>query len=53
MDRGFDRVDADIRDLRAEMDTRFHLLERSVQRSGAGLILTFVAGFVTLLLAGS
>jgi hypothetical protein len=65
MDRGFDRVDADIRELRAEInarfegvdvrlegvDARFDQMNRTIQWFGGGMILTFVAGFATLLLA--
>jgi hypothetical protein len=57
IDRGFDRVDRDIRELRAETNERFQSVERhfdqlqsTIQRFGGGMILTFVAGFATLLL---
>jgi hypothetical protein len=57
MDRGFDRVDRDIRELRAETNERFQSVERrfdqlqsTIQRFGSGMTLTFIAGFVTLLL---
>ncbi len=62
MDKRFERVDRDIRDLRAEvksgdealrteMSMRFEGLERTVHWFGGGMLLTFLAGFVTLLLA--
>jgi hypothetical protein len=53
MDRGFDRVDRDIRDLRAElktdMDSRFGRLEArfdSMQRMTLGAYVTAVLGLI-------
>ena len=61
MDKGFERVDRDIRDLRvemkfgdealrAEMSARFGSLERTIHWFGGGMLLTFAAAFLTLLL---
>jgi hypothetical protein len=49
VDRGFDRVDLDIRDLRAEMDKRFTRLEAkfdSMQRLTLAAYLTVIAGLI-------
>lgn len=49
MDRGFDRVDRDIRDLRVEMDSRFNRLEDrfdSMQRMTIVAYLTAIVGLV-------
>jgi hypothetical protein len=53
MDRGFDRVDKDIRELRAElkaeMDTRFGRLEArfdSMQRMTLGAYITAILGLI-------
>jgi hypothetical protein len=61
MDRGFERVDLDMRSLRGEMksdvealrtevSTRFGSLERTIHWFGGGMLLTFAAAFLTLLL---
>jgi hypothetical protein len=49
MDRGFERVDRDLRDLRADMDARFdrletnfHALQRTIIQVGGGLIGTVI-----------
>jgi hypothetical protein len=56
VDKRFDRVDADFRDLRAEMNARFERIEsriddvnRTMLRLGAGAIVTFVVGFAGLI----
>jgi hypothetical protein len=49
VDRGFDRVDRDIRDLRAEMDARFNRLEDrfdSMQRMTLAAYLTAIVGLI-------
>jgi len=49
MDKGFDRVDLDLRDLRSEMDRRFGRLEarfNSMQRMMLAGYLTAVLAFV-------
>jgi hypothetical protein len=58
MDDGFNRVDADIRDLRgevsalrAETNARFDAFQRTMLQLGGGMIVTFVAGFASLLAA--
>ena len=42
MDQGFDRVDRDIRDLRAEVSGEFRELRSLIHRFGAGLVATIV-----------
>jgi hypothetical protein len=53
VDKGFDRVDTDIRELRAEMnarfdriDARFESMQQSMQRTTFGMLATIVAGFL-------
>jgi len=48
VDKRFDRVDADIRDLRGEMNTRFDALQRTLLQIGGGMIAALVAGFAAL-----
>jgi outer membrane murein-binding lipoprotein Lpp len=47
MDNGFDRVDVDIRALRAEMSA----LQRIMLQLGGGMMVTFVVGFASILVA--
>jgi hypothetical protein len=47
MDDGFNRVDADIRALRAEMSA----LQRTMLQLGGGMMVTFVVGFASILVA--
>jgi hypothetical protein len=47
VDEGFRRIDADIRELRAEM-TAFH---RMILQLGGGMIVTFAVGFAGLIIA--
>lgn len=65
MDEGFNRVDADIRELRGEMsalrgemnsrltemNSRFDAFQRTMLQLGGGMIVTFVVGFASILLA--
>jgi hypothetical protein len=69
MDDGFNRVDADIRALRAETNARFDAAEaradsrfeamqartdafqRTMLQLGGGMMVTFVVGFASILLA--
>ncbi|HXV05114.1 MAG TPA: hypothetical protein VFP23_04350 [Solirubrobacterales bacterium] len=58
VDRGFDRLDADFRAMRAEMqarfaqmDARFDAMQRMLIQIGGGMIVTFVVGFASLLIA--
>ena len=47
VDRGFERVDQDIRELRGDVNA----LQRTMVQVSLGMIGTFVVGFATLLLA--
>jgi hypothetical protein len=56
MEDGFNRVDADLRELRTEMNMRFERVEsriddinRTMLRLGGGAIATFVVGFAGLI----
>ncbi len=65
MDDGFNRVDADIRALRGEMnslrgemgvrfeasDARFDAFQRTMLQLGGGMMVTFVVGFASILIA--
>jgi flagellar capping protein FliD len=49
MDRGFDRVDSDLRDMKAETSARFDRLDArfdSMQRMMLGAYVTAVLGFI-------
>jgi len=45
VNRHFDRVEGEIRELRGEMNRRFDSLQRTLLQIGGGLIGTLVAGF--------
>ena len=45
VDWRFDRVDADNRDLRAEMNSRFDSLQRTLLQIAGGTIAALIAGF--------
>jgi hypothetical protein len=49
VDEGFRRVDADIRDLRTEMNSRFDALQRTMLQIGGGMIAALLAGFMGLI----
>jgi len=49
MDEGFDRVHAEIRELRRDMDAKIDNLHRVVLQVGAGMVATFVVGFVGII----
>jgi hypothetical protein len=51
VESGFNRLDADIRALRAETSARFDGLQRALLQVGAGVIATMVIGFASLLAA--
>ena len=54
MDDGFNRVDADIRDLRGEMNTlrgEMNAFQRTMLQLGGGMMVTFVVGFASILVA--
>jgi hypothetical protein len=55
MDRGFDRVDADIREQRAEtkseleaLDSRLDAIQKTMAQAAIGMSAAFVAGFAAL-----
>jgi hypothetical protein len=52
MDRGFDRVDTDLRELRTEMNSRFGLVDArfdSMHRMIIATLVAVVVGFVSVL----
>jgi len=49
MDAGFDRVDADLRSLRTEMNTRIDSVQRTMIQVGGGMIATYLVGFAGLI----
>jgi len=49
VENGFNRVDADLRDLRESMDRRFGRLENAIYYVGGGGILALIALIGTLL----
>lgn len=56
MESGFNRVDADIRNLRTEMNARFERVEsrfdditRTMLRLGGGAIVTMIVGFAGII----
>jgi len=49
VDEGFRRVDADIRDLRTEMNSRFDALQGTMLQIGGGMIAALLAGFMGLI----
>jgi hypothetical protein len=48
VDEGFKRVDANIRDLRAEVNARFDALDRTLLQIGGGAIAALIAGFAAI-----
>jgi hypothetical protein len=48
---GFQRVDADLREMRSDMNTRFEAMQRLIIQVGGGLFGTMVIGFLSLALA--
>jgi hypothetical protein len=62
VENGFNRVDADLREIRAEIkseigglrgetNARFDSLQRTMLQLGGGMIATFVVGFTSILVA--
>jgi hypothetical protein len=51
MRRGFDRVDADIRDLRSDMTAQIDALRQTMIRIGGGMIAGMSVGFLSVLAA--
>jgi hypothetical protein len=49
MDEGFRRVDADVRELRTEMNARFDNLNRSLLQLGGGVIVALIGLIATQL----
>jgi hypothetical protein len=49
MDQGFDRVDADLRELRTEMNTRFDALQRTLILATGGMIAALIGLIATQL----
>lgn len=49
MDEGFRRVDADVRELRTEMNARFDNLNRILLRLGGGVIVALIGLIATQL----
>lgn len=53
MDAGFARVDADIRELRAELRGEFSVLRTTLLRVGGGIMVGLVGVIATLLAGGA
>lgn len=49
MDAGFNRVDADLRELRTEMNARFDALQRTLIHVAGGILAAFGAAIVGLI----
>jgi hypothetical protein len=50
MAEGFQRVDADLRELRSDMNNRFEAMQRLIIQVGGGLFGTMIIGFLSLVL---
>lgn len=50
MAEGFQRVDADLRELRSDMNNRFEAMQRLIIQVGGGLFGTMIIGFLGLVL---
>lgn len=50
MAEGFQRVDADLRELRSDMNNRFEAMQRLIIQVGGGLFGTMLIGFLSLVL---
>jgi hypothetical protein len=46
IDEGFNRLDRDVGDLRAEMNSRFEATQRLIIQVGGGMFVTMVVGFL-------
>ena len=51
MDAGFDRIDADVRELRLELRTDIGSLQSTILRGGGGMIATMLVGFLSVIAA--
>ncbi|HMI80736.1 MAG TPA: hypothetical protein VK480_03005 [Solirubrobacterales bacterium] len=49
MAEGFQRVDADLRELRSDMNNRFEAMQRLIVQVGGGLFGTMLIGFLGLI----
>ena len=49
MGEGFQRVDADLRELRSDMNNRFEAMQRLIIQVGGGLFGTMLVGFLSLI----
>jgi hypothetical protein len=49
VDQGFERVDADIRELRTEMNTRFDAMQRTLFLAAAGIVAALIGLIATQL----
>lgn len=53
VDRGFDRIDADLRELRGDMADRFDSLNRLIIQVGGGIFASVLVAVIGILAAGS
>jgi hypothetical protein len=53
VERGFDRVDRDIRDLRVDMTARIEALRQTMIRIGGGMLLGFISVLAAILARGA
>lgn len=51
MAEGFQRVDADLRELRSDMNNRFEAMQRLIIQVGGGLFGTMIIGFLSIVLS--
>jgi hypothetical protein len=53
VERGFDRVDRDIRDLRVDMTAQIEALRQTMIRIGGGMLLGFISVLAAILARGT
>jgi hypothetical protein len=53
VERGFDRVDRDIRDLRVDMTAQIEALRQTMIRIGGGMLLGFISVLAAILARGA
>ena len=53
MTEGFRRVDADLRELRSDMNNRFESMQRLIIQVAGGLFGTMIVGFLSLVITQS
>lgn len=51
VEQGFNRIDAEMRAMRVEFGSRIDALQRTMLQVGAGVIVTMLVGFASLLAA--